>query len=78
MQAGTQITISDESGRTIFEYNSVKTFNSVVFSSPELVLGSTYTITVGDQTETITMESISNGASSGFGMRGGIGGHNRK
>ena len=79
MQAGTQITVSDESGKTIFEYKSAKTFNSVVFSSPELVLGSTYTIAVGDQTETITIESISNGDSSGFGMQGGgFGGHNRK
>ena len=79
MQAGTQITVSDESGKTIFEYKSAKTFNSVVFSSPELVLGSTYTIAVGEQTETITIESISNGDSSGFGMQGGgFGGHNRK
>ena len=79
VQAGTQITIADESGKTIFEHKSAKSFNSVVFSSPELVIGSTYTITVGDQTETITIESISNGGSSGFGMQGGgFGGHNRK
>ncbi len=76
MQAGTQITITDESGKTIFEHKSAKTFNSVVFSSPELVLGRTYTITVGDQTETIQIESISNGTSSGFGMPGGFGEHN--
>ena len=78
MQAGTQITVSDESGKTIFEYKSAKTFNSVVFSSPELVLGSTYTIAVGDQTETITIESISNGGSSGFNMPGGFGKKGRK
>ena len=75
MQAGTQITITDENGKTIFEHKSAKSFNSVVFSSPELVLGSTYTITVGDQSEIIIMESISNGGSSGFGMQGGFGGH---
>lgn len=78
MQAGTQITVSDESGKTIFEYKSAKTFNSVVFSSPELVLGSTYTIAVGDQTETITIESISNGGSSGFNTPGGFGKKGRK
>ena len=79
MQAGTQITITDESGKPIFEHKSAKSFNSVVFSSPELVIGSTYTITVGDQTETITIEGISNGSSLGFGMHGGgFGGHNRK
>ena len=75
MPAGTQITITDENGKTIFEHKSAKSFNSVVFSSPELVLGSTYTITVGDQSEIIIMESISNGGSSGFGLQGGFGGH---
>ena len=79
MSAGTQITITDENGKTIFEHKSAKSFNSVVFSSPDLVLGNTYTITVGDQTETITIESISNGGSSGFGMPGGgFGGKGRK
>lgn len=78
MSAGTQITITDENGKTIFEHKSAKSFNSVVFSSPDLVLGNTYTITVGDQTETITIESISNGASSGFGIPGSFGGHKRK
>ena len=78
MSAGTQIAITDENGKTIFEHKSAKSFNSIVYSSPELVLGSTYTITVGDQDETITTESISNGASSGFGMPGSFGGHKRK
>lgn len=73
MQAGTRITIADENGETIFAYDSAKTFSSVVFSSPELVLGNTYILSVGGQTDTITMESVSNGASSGFGMPGGFG-----
>ena len=78
MPAGTQIAITDESGKTVFEHKSVKSFNSIVFSSPELVIGSTCTITVGNQTETITIESISNGSSSGFGMRNGFDRQNRK
>ena len=78
MSAGTLISISDESGKTIFEHTSAKTFSSIVFSSPELVLGKTYTITVGTQTDTITIESISNGDSYGFGMPGDFGGRERR
>ena len=60
MAAGAQIAITDENGKIISEHRSAKAFNSIVFSSPELVLGSTCTIHVGDQIETITIESISN------------------
>lgn len=71
--AGTEIEITDESGKTLFEHKSAKSFDSVVFSSPELVLGSTVTVSVGDQTESISLENISNGTSSGFGQPGGFG-----
>ncbi len=78
MAAATPITITDESGKTIFEHKSAKSFNSIVFSCPELVLGSTYTIEVGEQTETITIDSVSNGGASGFGTPGGFDGKGRK
>ena len=78
LPAGTQITVSDESGKTLFEHVSAKTFDSIVFSSPELVLGTACTVTAGDQTDTITLESVSNGASSGFAMPGSFGGHGRR
>lgn len=58
--SGTKITIIDQNGKTIFEHTSAKSFNSIVFSSPELALGSTYTITVGNQASSITIENISN------------------
>ena len=77
MPAGTKIAISDENGEPIFEYESVKSFSSVVFSSPALVLGKAYTVTVGEQTEAVTMERMANGASSGFGMPGGFGGRGK-
>ena len=78
LPAGTQITVSDESGKTLFEHVSAKTFDSIVFSSPELVLGTACTVTAGDQTDTITLESVSNGASSDFAMPGSFGGHGRR
>ena len=51
----TQISIYDENEKIIFEHISVKSFNSVVFSSPDLIPGHTYTISVGDKTETVTI-----------------------
>lgn len=72
MPAGTQITISDENGKTVFEHKSAKAFSSIVFSSPELALGKTYTVSVGDQNETVTMENVSNGSPNGPGMHGGF------
>lgn len=68
-EAGTVITISDEQGNVIYKHTSAKSFSSIVFSSPDLKLGSTYTITMGDETDTVTIESISNGGSPSFGNR---------
>ena len=51
----TQISIYDENEKIIFEHISAKSFNSVVFSSPDLIPGHTYTISVGDKTETVTI-----------------------
>ena len=78
MPAGTLISISDESGKTVFEHTSAKTFSSVVFSSPELVIGKTYTVTVGTETDTVTVESISNGDSYGLNPPGGFNGRERR
>ena len=52
----TQISIYDENEKIIFEHISAKSFNSVVFSSPDLIPGHTYTISAGDKTETIFIE----------------------
>ena len=53
---GTTITIYDENGEEIFEHTSAKSFNSVVFSSPDLIPGKEYNISAGDKTESISME----------------------
>lgn len=75
--AGSTVTVSDSSGNVIFTFTATKTFNSVVFTSPELQQGETYTLTAGDQTATITQSAVSVGTSggSGGGMGGGTGGH---
>lgn len=85
-QEGDKIIISDSSGKELFCHTAVKTGNSIVFSSPDLKKGETYTVEAGEQKETVTMESNSqsngqgNGMGKGFGDRpqGGKGGMEKR
>ncbi len=45
--AGTTITITDQDGNTLVEYTPELSFDVIIFSSPELVSGDTYTVTTG-------------------------------
>ena len=45
--AGTEITLADADGNTILTYTPELDFNVVILSSPDIVSGETYTITVG-------------------------------
>lgn len=45
--AGTQITLTDADGNTIISYAPELSFAVVILSSPEIISGKTYTITVG-------------------------------
>ena len=47
--AGTQIILRDKSGNTVLEHAPEMNFAVVILSSPELIKGETYTITVGTQ-----------------------------
>lgn len=47
--AGTQIILKDKNGNTILAHTPELNFAVVILSSPELVKGETYTITVGAQ-----------------------------
>lgn len=79
-QKGDKICILDSSGKEMFSHTAVKEGISVVFSSPDLQKGETYTIQAGEQKETVTMESNSqsNGKANGFGGGGGFGKHERR
>ena len=46
-EAGTLITVTDGSGNTLISYAPELSFNLVILSSPDLVAGETYTVTVG-------------------------------
>ncbi len=58
-EAGTDITITDSDGNEIFSYTSAKSFASIVFSSPDIEVGSDYTVTVGSDSYSFTQDSIS-------------------
>lgn len=72
-EAGTEITISDATGNVMLSWIADKTFNSLVFSSSELTIGETYTISIaGDLTElTLTDTVNSNGGFGGMMQPGG-------
>lgn len=70
---GETITITDSQGTVLYTGVTVKSANSVVFSSADLVVGETYTVTIGSTSATVTQSSTVVGNSNGFG--GGFGRH---
>lgn len=58
-EAGSEIVIADAAGKELYRHTAAKKGASIVFSSPALVLGETYTLCVGEQTFKVTQESIS-------------------
>ena len=71
--AGETITITDSQGNVLYTGVTVKSANSVVFSSADLTVGETYTVTIGSSSATVTQSSTVVGRTNGFG--GGFGRH---
>lgn len=63
-QTGT-ITISDSSGNKLASFSPNKSYNSVVISTSALKTGSSYIITAGSVSQTITLSSLIYGSGSG-------------
>ena len=70
ISGGTEVKVTDSNGNIILSYTPEKDYQSVVFSSPNLKNG-TYTITAGDISDEITVDSVitSNGNSNRMGGR---------
>ena len=64
------ITICDALGEALYTAQSPKSFGSVLLTLPSLKQGETYTLTVGNQTTEITLNSLIYGQSNGFGPGG--------
>jgi len=57
-----------ESMRGTWQADHDGSANSVVFSSADLVVGETYTVTIGSNSATVTQSSTGVGNSNGFGV----------
>ena len=72
--AGTTVTLTDSTGNTVLTFTPEKQFQNVILSSPELTEGS-YTLSVGSDSQEVTVSSVTTAVgSSGFGggMMGGM------
>ncbi len=73
MAPGTEITLTDNAtGEVILSYTAEKYFQSVILSDPAIVVGGSYTVTAGEESQTVEMTSLLYGG--GGGMGGGKGG----
>lgn len=52
--SGTEIQLSDSAGNTVFTYAPALDFSVIILSSPVLVKGETYTLTVGSASADFT------------------------
>ena len=57
VSSGSQILLKDKDGTTIFSHTSKKSFQSVVLSMSNLILGEKFTIIAGNESFTFTISS---------------------
>ncbi|MDD6405055.1 MAG: carbohydrate-binding domain-containing protein [Clostridiales bacterium] len=76
VDAGETITLTDSDGKEVLSYKVDKKFNSVVISTSDMKQGDTYTLTVGDQSSTFTLDDITYSEGSGGMQRPGGGSDN--
>lgn len=55
--SGTSVALYNASGDELLSYTPSKAFSTVVFSSPDIVVGETYTLKVGSDEYTVKMDS---------------------
>ncbi len=72
VSAGEKISVTDSAGQEIVSFTPEKSYQSIVFSSPEIKNGEIYTITAGNLSESveITGTVTSNSTGESFGGRG--------
>ena len=71
IDAGETITLTDSDGKEVLSYKADKKFNSVVISTSDMKQGGNYTLTVGDQSSTFTLDDITYSEGSGGMQRPG-------
>ena len=79
-EAGTTVALIDASGNTLISYEVPCSFTSVNLSCPQMELGQTYTVVIGDSAEEVTLSEVallsgdvqSGGLGGGFAQGGGM------
>lgn len=56
----TTVTLTDNDENVLLSHETTKSYNSIIVSCPELTIGSTYTLTAGDTSQSITPTSTVN------------------
>lgn len=69
--AGTEITLQNADGETLLAYAAPNSFSAVLVSCPEMQTGSTYTLTLGDTAQEITLTQVA----TTYGVSGNMGGN---
>ena len=76
--AGTKVAVADSKGNVIYENNSTtQAFNTVLFSAADLKSGENYIVTVGEQSDTVSISDTVNNIGenrNGNGPQGGMNG----
>ena len=74
--AGTKVLVADSKGNVIYENSgTTQAFNTVLFSAADLKSGENYTVTVGEQSETVSISDTVNNIGEnrdGNGPQGGM------
>ena len=72
VEGGTEVLVLDADGNEILSYTPPQSFNSIFLSCPEMKVGETYTVIIGETEETLTLDSdaVTLG-SAGMGSMGG-------
>ena len=70
MQAGTLFQVRNGSGEEVLSYTPECSYSSVAFSSPDMNVGETYTITYGENSAELTIDSTAMSAGSSGGTSG--------
>ena len=65
--AGTEVKLTDSSGNVIIQFTPAVSFQSVLISTPDITSDGTYTLSIGDSTQEITMSGYIYGNSGGMG-----------
>ncbi|MBQ9686301.1 MAG: carbohydrate-binding domain-containing protein [Oscillospiraceae bacterium] len=72
-KGGTELVLTDSSGKELLHWTPEKDYQCVVISFPELKQGSSYTLKCGGSSTDIQLDSVIYGSGTGLGM-GGFGG----